>query len=357
MIALFDPAPPVLKWCKMKGEVFVEGSCPFGPDWSREMDTEFPDLARAEAVGYKLYQGGEEFRETVSRIDNSTLSRLSRCLGLLPEYNDMTGKVVRYGLDRAPKARHLLFCDTAFFTDLPSRVSTYALPFQLRKNGIRKYGGNGVGHCWAWRQVRQFLGDRADRVISVYLGNNTNVAAIREGKAIETSIGFTPMEGMPSAVSCGSIDSTIIFQLRSAGFSFEEINRLLTRESGFSGLRGKHCSFADLLREISDPEVAAIRDLYRYRLLKYLGAFISALDGIDAIVFFSEMIEAARSLVVDLCEKLIFLGVSLPDEPIPKGREEFFTRGDSRIQVLGLPYRYWEIMARESVKIGRQGFY
>lgn len=352
MIALFDPAPPALRWCRITGGERIEGSCPFGSNWSREMDQQFPDLNRAEVIGYKLYHGGGEFRDTVSRIDRRTPSRLSRCLGWLPEYNDITAKVVRYGMGWSP-APQVLFCDTAFFAELPEHVSAYALPLELRKNGIRKYGGHGVGHSWSWRETQRFFPGEAERVISVYLGNNTSAAAILNGRAVETSIGFTPAEGMPTATGCGSIDPTIIFQLRSAGFSFEEINRLLTRESGFTGLRGSHCSLSDLLAGLSDPELAPIYALYRYRLMKYIGAFISPLGGVDAIVFFSEMMETARDLVIDICRDLVFLGVSPAAAPGTKNGEMLFTGEDSRVRVLGLPYNGWSVMAREAARIGR----
>lgn len=352
MIALFDPAPPALRWCRITGEERIEGSCPFGSDWSREIEQRFPDLDRAEAIGYKLYHGGREFRDTASRIDRRTPSRLSRCLGWLPEYNDITAKIVRYGLERSPAAPQVLFCETAFFAELPEYVSSYALPLELRRNGIRKYGGHGVGHSWSWRETQRFFGGETERVISVCLGNNTSVAAILRGRAVETSIGFTPAEGMPTATGCGSIDPTIIFQLRAAGFSFEEINRLLTRESGFTGLRGSHCSLADLLANPSDPELAPIYGLYRYRLMKYIGAFIPSLGGVDAIVFFSEMMETARDLVIAICRDLAFLGVSPANAPGGRNPEMLFTGGDSRVRVLGMPYDVWSVMAREATLIG-----
>ncbi|MDP8214774.1 MAG: hypothetical protein P9M10_06225 [Candidatus Euphemobacter frigidus] len=344
---LFDPVPPDLHWCRVISDEYIEGRCRFDPDWAACLEKQVPDIERVNIVACKLYHGGEKFNQTVSRIDSRSLSRLDDCLGILPEYNDITRKVAKYGLDLPASAENIIVCDTAFFTDIPEWARAYAVPLELRKIGICKYGSNGLGHQWAYKHAAKLLGGNERRIISVFLGNNTNITAVQNGRVLETSSGFTPLEGVLSATGCGQIDPTIIFQLYSAGFSFEEINHILTRESGFTGLRGKYCGFGDLLEKRVDPVIAEIRDIYCYNVLKRIGAFIAVMNGIEAVAFFSNVITEARDLIHDLSRGLEPFGLKLIPGPWNIDGKSLISAEDSHISVIILPYNRWNVMAEE----------
>ncbi|MFA6108686.1 MAG: hypothetical protein WDA75_07955 [Candidatus Latescibacterota bacterium] len=296
MILLFTPHPPVLRWQR------VGPGCRLGERGECDAAGCEPVLHRAagagalEAVGYLLLHGGEAVAEEVRRLGPEDLPGLAATVPYLPEANDLTLAAVRAGLAVVPAIDHFLLCDTAFFSALPAEASQYAIPIRLRRRGLRRFGACGVWHRWAWEQVRHRGRGEISRVLSVYLGNGTNLAAIRDGGPVETTVGFTGLEGIPSATGCGDLDPMIPLHLRASGMTFAEISRLLGRGSGFGGLLGKPCSLRRLLTEETDPAVHEVRELYLYSLCKHAGSLIAALGGIDAVAVVGEE--------GDLCERV-----------------------------------------------------
>jgi acetate kinase len=303
------------------------------------------DAHALDAVGYLLYHGGEEIKHAVMRLSEESFLSVERCVPLLPEYNEITLKTARQWMTKLPDVPHYLLCDTAFFVELPPQASTYAVPYQLREKGIRRYGGYGLCHEWAWEHARVLAKNSLRRVVSVYLGNRTNAAAIENGKAIETSIGFTPVEGIMSASSCGDIDASVVFQLISAGVSLEEINRLLSRDSGLRGLLGGQSDFLSIAQDLPDPKVALARNMFLHSLRKYLGAFVSVLGGIDAIVFTSEHPIETLGVVGDVCRSLEFLGLRCMSGEPATADSCVLSEPHSRVQAFYLRYNRWDTIA------------
>jgi len=342
--------PPVLNPGNLCGEriksgLFSEGRCRLEPGRleriARDKSGEGP-----EAIGYLLYHGGDIIKNPVEEISFDSLGKIGECVKFLPEYNDITFKVIKYCLKRFPKAKHLLLCDTAFFVDLPPEVSTYAVPYELRKKGVRRYGGQGLLHQWAWDKVKASAETKVSKAISVYLGDYSNMVAVKDGLPRETSMGFTSVEGIISAVSCGDIDPTVIFQLYSTGMSFEAINRLLSKESGFTALLGRKAGFSDLLAVKRGPKEIALSKIYCYNILKYLGGFTSALGGADALIFTGEEIKCSIPLVRRICGNLGFLGLKLkPRHTAGKGVISL-TEENSTIRVFCLEYEKWGVLAQ-----------
>ena len=347
MFLLFDVEPPYIHWCRAgkKGK-FVDGRCRFDGKSGEQLAGEIGNIGNVEAAAYLLHHGGGIITRTLTPIRRTTLGKIGECIPLLPEYNDLTFRVVDTWRRWMPRIPHFLFCNTAFFSRLPDVAGTYAVPEVLRKKDVRRFGGYGLFHEWAWMQVSHQSPGKNGRVISVYLGNRTNIAAIRGGRAIDTTIGFTPVEGIPSSTSIGDIDATVVFELYSTGMSFAEINQLLSQKSGFSGLLGRKCTFTDLLAPGLIPEVKAIYDVFLYDIMKYLGAFVSLLGGVDAVVFCSENLEAAYGLIGDICRRLGFMGVKCRPQP-PKGRGQvrILSAPESGVKIMGLEGDKWSIMA------------
>ncbi|OGS21945.1 MAG: hypothetical protein A3J83_00800 [Elusimicrobia bacterium RIFOXYA2_FULL_40_6] len=267
-----------------------------------------------EAIGYFLHHGGEKITQTVSILSPKDISKLPETIKYLPEHNDLTIKTIKSCILKYPQSKHVLFCDTAFFSDMPLKAATYAIPYKLRKKGIKKFGGYGLCHQWAYEKAQKLSRKKLEKVLSVYLGNYTNIAAIKNGEPLETSVGFTSVEGIPSSTSCGDIDPTILFQLNSAGMSFKEVNQLLSEKSGLTGLAawpaGKKCSYLDV---IGDKKLSDIKDFFIYNIMKYIGAFISVNGGVDAVIFESEHIKESKGIINELCGRLEFLGVKKRD--------------------------------------------
>jgi acetate kinase len=309
MILLFDPDPPLLRWCKVEQGSFSEDECEFGTDWPNVILRKSGDLKTLEGLGYVLYNGGEEIERPISLVTEGSLGKVERALSLLPESNDMTLKVAQHWVARFPGIPHVLLCDSAFFVSLPPQASTYAVPYELRQKGIRRYGGYGLYHQWAWEQVQPSITGSAGRVISIFLGDHTNTAAIQKGQPVETSLGFSSVEGIVSSHGCGEIDPTVISQLSSAGMSLEEINEVLTRESGFTALLGKECSLQDIVDNWEASDMSRVRAVFFYSIKKHIGALIATLGGVDAIAFLTDRLRNPERLILEICQMLEFLGL------------------------------------------------
>jgi acetate kinase len=348
MFLLFDPEPPYIHWCRAgKKGSFANGLCRFDGKSGEQLAGEIGNIGNVEAAAYLLHHGGGIITRTLTPITRATLGNIGECVPLLPEYNALTFRVVDTWRRWMPRIPHFLFCNTAFFSRLPDVAGTYAVPEVLRKKDVRRFGGYGLFHEWAWRQVSHQSPGMSGRVISVYLGNRTNIAAIRGGRAIDTTIGFTPVEGIPSSTSSGDIDTTVVFELFSTGMSFVEINQLLSQKSGFSGLLGRKCTFSDLLAPDLNREKKAIYDVLLYDIMKYLGAFVSLLGGVDAVVFCSENLEETYGLIGDICRSLGFMGVKCRPKTPRGGRGPVrnLSAPGSPVMIMGLENDKWSIMA------------
>jgi acetate kinase len=334
MILIFDPDPPFVHWFLLGHGELVEYSLKFDMSSDDKILRHINEPDAIEAVGYVLYHGGEIIKQQETALTESSLQSVERCIHFFPEYNETTFKLAQHWMARFPGVPHFLFCDTVFFQDLPIEASTYAVPYALRERGIRRYGGYGLYHQYAWDRLQGLPVPPAERVLSVYLGNHTNVAAIRDGKPLETSIGFTPVEGIVSSNSCGDLDPTIVFQLLYAGMSLNEINRSLSQESGFSGLVGRPCTFRDIVRQGGEPQLQFAREKLIYDVKRYIGSYIPILGGVEVIVFQSEDIDAPNDLVLELCKSLEFLGLGIAEKPRRQAGYSILTRLASPIQVV-----------------------
>jgi acetate kinase len=351
MILLFEPAPPYLKWGMADSGRFSEGKSQLVPELFDRIKAEIGDTKKIDAIGHLLYHGGDEITDSVSVLTLESLRKIEKSIRYLPEYNGMTFKTAQWWQEKLPDALQILFCDTAFFTSLPKEASTYAIPYELREKGVKRHGGYGLCHQWAWKKIQSYTQGSVKRMVSIYLGNQTNLAAIKDGIPLETTIGLTPVEGIPSSNSCGDVDPTIVFQLYSAGMRLEEINQLLSRASGFSGLLGKPCSYLDLIQNEDDPEYIEVLKIYSYNIIKYTGACISLLGGADAIVFVSENIPESLSFILKLGQVLNFLGTELKAALDKEGNLWELSKKDSPVKVFCLQYDRWEVMLEEAATL------
>jgi acetate kinase len=341
---LFDPESPYLKWYRTNGRETEEGKCIFGNNCMDAVGEKLGDIKDVTKIGYILYHGGEEIKEPVSLLTEKNIFNFEKCIKYNPELNDMTFKTAKYWMKRIPEAKHFLFCDTAFFLQLSQEASTYAIPHELSREGIRRYGGYGLLHQWVYKKAELLNKRDMHRLISIYLGNNTNIAAIRNNRPLDTSIGFTPIEGIMSSGGCGDIDPTIIFNLNSEGLAFNEINKLLSKESGFSAFLDKNANFFDVIKNKDKGSAADVKEIFSYNILKYIGAFIAELGGVDSIVFSSENLWATGSFILEIINKLQFLGVTCKLKE--RGQKDFFEISElnSKIKVYCFNYKKWNIL-------------
>ena len=194
-----------------------------------------------------------------------------------------------------------------FFLSMPSYATAYAIPFVYRASGLEKRGRNGQVHQEALNRLAAVKRSLPSKVITVFLNDSTDVAAIRDGVALMSSHGFSDFDGIMSRTGCGAIDTSIVFQLFAAGHSSESIYHILSQESGFKALMGEDLGLKDLLRS-KGPKARLARDIFSYQLVKTIGACVAALEGLDAIVFTGQDSAELRDWSYDFLGEMEFLG-------------------------------------------------
>ncbi|MET4060638.1 acetate kinase [Arthrobacter sp. UYP6] len=309
-----------------------------------------------DAVGHRVVHGGERFSEPVL-IDNEIVRSIERLSPLAPLHNPASARGIRAVHDKWPKTPQVAVFDTAFHRTLPQEAWRYALPNSLyRKYGIRRYGFHGTSYGFVAPAAADFLGIKPqefDAVIA-HLGNGASVAAIKNGRSIDTSMGFTPLEGLVMGTRSGDVDPSILVFLLREGYDANTLDDLLNRESGLLALGG-----ASDMRTLTEAaaggnEAAAMAlDVAAYRLAKYIGAYHVAVGGAQAVVFTAGIGENAwefRELTVN---RLGALGISLDaDANLSRGSEaRLISTADSKIPVLVVPTDEEEAIAEATAEV------
>jgi acetate kinase len=332
---LFEPSPGGARWSlghrRMPTAV---GTLEIDSPSMDDLD-EILDLAGEDVIAYVLPQGGEVFRQPVSRLRPKDLERLEACVPFFPGRNRTTFAVARAAMERRPHNRHYLLCETAFFAELPLPERAYGLPYELYEKGIRRYGGDGLCHQWVWEQVRARFD--ASRLLSVHLGDAPSLAAILDGRPVGTSMGFTPVEGIPSANGVGDLDPAIVLLLREKGMSVAELEHLFMNGSGWSAMVGRPVGFESLLRG-QTPPLQAAREHLRAALLRAIGAGVAALGSVDTLAFASRDVSSALTLITELGHGMDIAGGSLLAVPVQAGDFWELSPKGSELRIVALEY-------------------
>jgi len=351
MKLMFCPDKPYIRWRCEDGSLYKEGGQVFKQGFQDSILKEIEEVKDISGVGYVLFHGGMEIEEEVTKVSDKAIKAVEKSIAFLPEENNITLRALKYFRDKFPYIPHFIFSDTAFFNKLPEMASAYAVPQDLSKNGIRRYGGYGLCHRWAYERALQKLpGGGMKKAISIYVGNRTNVAAVNNGKPEETSIGFTSLEGIPTLRSCGDIDPTIVFQLKAEGLSFEDINRLLTDRSGFAGLTGANPNIKDIAGAKSGRLLDETANIYYYSVIKQIGSSLSVMGGADTLIVTSENKELAQVFIDSLCRRLKFPKLKERKKASAMANVENMTGEGSALNIIYVKYDMWQIMS-EKIKV------
>ena len=271
------------------------------------------------AIGHRVVHGGEKFTSSVV-IDTDVMKGIKECIALAPLHNPAHIVGIEAAQQAFPQLPNVAVFDTAFHQTMPESAYLYALPYKLyEKHGIRRYGMHGTSHYFISLEAAKILNKPVEElnIINCHLGNGGSVCAIKNGKSVDTSMGMTPLEGLVMGTRCGDIDPAIIFHLHDElGYSIEEINNILTKESGLLGLTEttSDCRFVE---DNYKTEIVAKRamDLYCYRLAKYIASYSAALDGrLDALVFTGGIGENSAPIRKLTLARLSLLGFKVDEE-------------------------------------------
>ena len=322
---------------------------------SDESGVPIAKVSEIEAVGHRVVHGGERFTQS-TRVDDDVWRGLEELIELAPLHNphNLRGiTAARAAL--GPGIPQVAVFDTAFHHTLREMAYLYALPYQLyRRYGVRRYGFHGTSHRYIAYRYRQLTGrSREDtKIVTLHLGNGASACAIVGGESIDTSMGFTPLEGLVMGTRSGDLDPAILdFVSAKEGMSLRDVDAMLNKQSGLLGISGLTADMRELLaeeQENGDRRARLAIDVFCYRVKKYLGAYLAAMNGADAIVFAGGIGENSPEVRARICRGLDWLGIAIDDT---KNASKVGVEG--RIDAAGSRVELWVIPTDEELLIAR----
>jgi acetate kinase len=291
-------------------------------------------LSGLAAVGHRLVQGGPKYKDP-QRITPEFLSEIEKFAPLDPDHMPAAIQGIRFIAGKLPKLPQVACFDTAFHSSLPQVARMYALPRHFYDQGIFRYGFHGLSYEYVMRELRALDAELADgRVIIAHLGSGASMVAVKQGKSIDTSMGFTPLEGLVMSTRSGDVDpGALLYLLVHDKLSAKEANKLLNQESGLLGVSGTTSDMKALLGAMQqDARAAEAVELFCYRVKKYIGAYTAVLGGLDALVFAGGIGERAPVVRMRACDGLGFLGIRL-DTASNEASTAVISSRDSRVKV------------------------
>ena len=313
------------------------------------------------AVGHRVVHGGEKFKGSVL-IDKDVLEQIREVIDLAPLHNPPNLKGVEAMQEMLPNVPQVAVLDTAFHQTIPPHAYTYAIPYTLyKKYGIRRYGFHGTSHRYVSRQACEYLGCTFEnkRVITCHLGNGASMAAIKDGKSIDTSMGLTPVEGLIMGTRTGDLDLGVLtYIVQKEELTLNAVNTLINKFSGMLGISGVSSDMRDIeqaAREGNERAQLAL-ETYAYRIKKYIGSYAAVLGGLDVLVFTGGIGENDINVRRNSCDGLGFLGVEIDEERNRKtigGQRGIISTERSHVQVVVMPTNEELVIAQDTLDIVR----
>ncbi len=304
-----------------------------------------PDMSSIKAVGHRVLHGGERF-SAPALINNEVLEAIEECIPLGPLHNPANLMGIRGCMTAMPGVPMVAVFDTAWGQSMEPKAFMYALPYETyEKYRVRRYGFHGTSHRYVAGRAVALLGGKAEgtRIVTAHLGNGSSLSAVRDGKCVDTSMGLTPLEGVPMGTRCGCVDPAILpFLMERTGMTPREMDTYMNKKSGMLGISGISSDFRDLETAAAEgnARAALALDMFIYKVKQYIGSYAAALGGLDALVFTAGVGENDRHVRAEVMRDLEFLGI-VPDyeynESCPRGQEVVISRPESRVKVFVIP--------------------
>lgn len=311
------------------------------------------DLGEIAAVGHRIVHGGEIFKQSVL-LNETAIKAIEDLSALAPLHNPAAVLGIRAVQELLPNVAQTAVFDTAFHQTMPKEAFLYGLPLeQYTKHQIRRYGMHGTSHRYIAQEAAKLLGEN-NRLIVCHLGNGASLSAIKDGKCIDTSMGFTPLAGIVMGTRSGDIDPYIpLHIMKEQGLSIDEVNKLLNKQSGMLGLTG----FSDM-RDVEDAYLKGDKNavvgvqVYVYNIVKFIGSYIAALGGVDAIVFTAGIGENSPVIRKLVLERLSYLGIKVDEEANHRrgGIEEITTK-NSKVKAFVIPTNEELMIAKDTIML------
>ena len=314
-------------------------------------------MKEIDAVGHRVVHGGEKFASSVL-ITDEVMKAIEECTPFAPLHNpaNITGiNACKAVMGDVPM---VAVFDTAFHQSMPSKAYMYALPYEYSKNdGIRRYGFHGTSHRYVSGRCAELMGKPIEelKIISCHMGNGSSIAAVKYGKSVDTSMGFTPLSGLPMGTRGGDVDAGALqFIMNKYGFTIDEMLNIMNKKSGVLGISGVSSDFRDLDNASADGNKRAslALEMFQYWVAKVAGSYAAAMNGVDAIVFTAGVGENSAATRKAIAEYFGYLGVEIDDAANAKrGEDVMISTPDSKVKVFVIPTNEELVIARDTKDI------
>ena len=308
-----------------------------------------------DAVGHRVLHGGMEFFDSCI-IDDEVIAAIKKCIPLGPLHNPANLMGIEACQKVMPKTPQVAVFDTAFHMTMPPKAYRYAIPTEYYENdSIRRYGFHGTSHKYVARRTAALVGKTEFKMVNCHLGNGSSMSAIKDGKCQDTTMGLTPLAGVPMGTRSGDIDAAVVqFICNKYGMSVDECLNMLNKKSGMLGVSGVSSDFRDLEAGANEGNEACAlaREKFCYEVAKYVGAYAAALNGIDVLTFTAGVGENDVNVRAAVCEYLSFMGVKIdPELNGNRGKEMVISTPDSKVQVWIVPTNEELMIAQDTADL------
>ena len=314
-------------------------------------------MSDIDAVGHRVVHGGESFSASV-RIDADVMKAIEACIPLAPLHNPANITGINACTAVMGDVPQVAVFDTAFHQTMPKKAFTYAVPYEYYENDkVRRYGFHGSSHRYVAARAAEMMGKPIEelKLISCHMGNGSSICAINGGKSVDTSMGFTPLCGLPMGTRVGDLDNGVLqFIMNKYGYNIDEMLNILNKKSGMLGVSGISSDFRDLEKGQAEGNEKAILalELFHYSVAKVVGSYAAAMNGVDGIIFTAGVGENGPETRADICQYLTFLGCEIDPEPNSKrGKELFISTPDSKVQLMVIPTNEELVIARDTAEL------
>ena len=314
-------------------------------------------LAEVDAVGHRVVHGGEKFASSVV-LTEEVLAQIEECNDLAPLHNPANLIGIRACQELMPNVPMVGVFDTAFHQTMPKKAYLYGLPHEYyEKYKVRRYGFHGTSHSFVSKRAAEVAGKPYEdlKIIVCHLGNGASLSAVKNGKSVDTSMGLTPLEGLIMGTRSGDMDPAIMeFIAKKENLDIAGVMNVLNKKSGVLGLSGVSSDFRDIeeAAEAGNERAAKALAAYNYRVVKYIGAYTAAMDGVDVIAFTAGLGENGKSMRKAVCEHLSYLGIKIDDEANSvRGKDIVISTPDSKVKVMVIPTNEELAIARETLAL------
>lgn len=315
-------------------------------------------LDEIKAIGHRVVNLGEKYNKSIV-VTPEVFDDMQNYIHFAPLHNPGAMSGIKACMELMPGKTNVTVFDTAFHSTMPSKAFMYAIPYELyEENGIRRYGAHGTSHRYIAKKCAELYGDlTGKKVISCHIGSGSSICAIKDGKCVDTSMGYTPLAGVVMGTRSGDIDASVVPDImKIKGLTAEETISMLNKKSGLVGISGGFSDMRDIDANLDKPRVQLAFDMLVYSIKKYIGAYAAAMNGVDYIVFTAGVGENDELVREAVCKDMEYLGIEFDEEinkTAPRGTIQEFSKPTSKVKVLRIPTDEEYMIALDAAELAK----